>query len=545
MSGSEKHSETNFWSGVLTIFGSQLTVKLLGLIYRLVITNIDGFGDVGNGYYNAGFQIYTLLLALSSVGIPSAISRLVAQAEAAGTHRQSEEIFRTAMALFFGIGLLCAGILYLSADFLARFVIRMDGVQGTLQALSPAVLFVCLSSVLRGYYLGLGSAKTTGSSQVVEQLLKSVLTVVIVLALSGFSAQVMSAGANFATSIAAGGSFAYLAVCHIRTKRKARQSRLYRRQPHQTFTALSKTILRLSIPVSVASIIASVGRVIDTATISRGIAAAFAGGIPGQSGVPDAQALSQEAVRLMGMLSKGDSILNLPLALNTAFMTMLVPSAAGLLASGRKRVAIGRIEASMRMTVLFIFPCAVGLIVLAQPIYRLIYPNAPQGWELLQISAVGMIFIALNQTVTGGLQGFGLVSIPAKALFWGVIVKVTLNFLLIRIPAVNIHGAPIASTACYLTAFWLGYRQLRRITPLRHSFSKFVGRTALCAVIMGTVARLVYQALYSLLHSNALALLLTIFGSAAAYFTLLLAIDRKLKSKSGRRMSNRKGNRDS
>lgn len=128
MSISERRSDSNFWSGVLTIFGSQLAVKLLGLIYRLVITNIDGFGDVGNGYYSAGFQIYTLLLALSSVGIPSAVSKLVAQAEAAGDHRQSKDIFRTALALFFGIGLVCAAALYLGADWIARYVIRVDGV---------------------------------------------------------------------------------------------------------------------------------------------------------------------------------------------------------------------------------------------------------------------------------------------------------------------------------------------------------------------------------------------------------------------------------
>lgn len=523
MNTAGRQFESNFWSGVLTIFSSQLLVKLLGLAYRLVITNIDGFGDIGNGYYNAGFQIYTLLLSLSSVGIPSAISKLVAQAEAAENHRRSEEIFRTAMVLFFGIGLLCVGILYLSADFLARFVIRMEGVQGTLRALSPAVLFVCLSSVLRGYYLGLGSAKTAGSSQVVEQLLKSVLTVVIVLALTGCSAQMMSAGANFATSIAAGGSFVYLIVGHIRYQ--AGRPGLNRRRPRQSFFKLSKTILRLSVPVSAASIIISVGRVIDTATVSRGIAAAFAGGIPGRPGIPDAQALSQEVVRLMGMLSKGDSILNLPLALNTAFMTMLVPSAAGLLASGQKRAAIRRIEESMRMTVLFIFPCAVGLIVLARPIYQLIYPNAPQGWELLQISAVGMIFIALNQTATGGLQGMGKVSAPAKALFWGILVKITLNFLLVRIPVVNIYGAPAASAACYLTSFVLEYRWLKQIIPIRRSFSRFVRRVILCAGGMGLAARLGYSVLYFLLHSNALALLTAIAGSAILYFSLLLISD--------------------
>lgn len=270
MRSSGKRSESAFWVGVLTMFGSQLAVKLLGLIYRLVITNIDGFGDVGNGYYSAGFQIYTLLLALSSVGIPSAISKLVAQAEAAGNHRRSEDIFHTAMALFFGIGLVCAAALYLGADLIARSIIGMDGVQGTLQALSPAVLFVCLSSVLRGYYLGLGSAKAAGSSQVVEQLLKSVLTVAIVLALTGYSAQAMSAGANLATSIAAGGGAAYLALYHIRAKRKTGRPTVYRKLSKRSLFALSKTILRLSVPVSAASIIASVGSVIDTGTISRG-----------------------------------------------------------------------------------------------------------------------------------------------------------------------------------------------------------------------------------------------------------------------------------
>lgn len=526
MNIAERHPESGFWSGVLTIFGAQLVVKILGLVYRLVITNIDGFGDLGNGYYSAGFQIYTLLLALSSVGIPSAISRLVAQSEASGDHVRSEAVFHTAMTLFFGIGLLAAAALYLGADFIARTVIEMDGVQGTLRALSPAVLFVCLSSVVRGYYLGLGSAKATGGSQVVEQLLKSILTVGIVLALTGFSAQVMSAGANFATSIAAGGGFVYLMIYHKR--QNPGRTKPYRRQTRRAFLTLSKTILGLSIPVSVASIIASVGRVIDTATISRGIAAAFAGGIPGQSGVPDALALSQEAVRLMGMLSKGDSILNLPLALNTAFMTMLVPAAAGLLATGQKKEAIGRVESSMRMTILFIFPCAAGLIVLAQPIYHLIYPNAPQGWDLLQISAVGMVLIALNQTVTGGLQGFGQVSAPAKALFLGVLVKVALNLLLIPIPAINIYGAPLATAVCDLTTFGLGYHWLKRIAPPDRSFAKFVWKTALCTGIMAAAARFGYQALYALLRSNALALLAAIAGSALLYFALLLVFRVKL-----------------
>lgn len=236
----------------------------------------------------------------------------------------------------------------------------------------------------------------------------------------------------------------------------------------------------------------------------------------------------------MGVLSKGDSILNLPLALNTAFMTMLVPTVSGLLADRREKAAGAKIEESLRMTVLLILPCAVGLIVLAEPIYLLLYPNAPQGWELLQISAVGMIFIALNQTVTGSLQGMGEVGAPAKALLCGVAVKAALNFLLIPIPAVNIYGAPIASAACYLTAFLFGFHRLRSTVRLSRSCSSYVLRTALCAAAMGIGARLAYQVLDSLLRSNALALLAAIAGSVVLYFALLLTVHQRFEFRKAR-----------
>lgn len=132
-----KSSTSRFLTGVLTMAVSQLIIKLAGLVYRLVITNVPGFGDVGNGFYTAGFQIYTLLLSLSSVGIPNAISKLVSAQVALGHRAEAHRIFRTALVLFFGIGLVCSGALFFGADFIALYIIKMDGVQGTLQALSP------------------------------------------------------------------------------------------------------------------------------------------------------------------------------------------------------------------------------------------------------------------------------------------------------------------------------------------------------------------------------------------------------------------------
>ena len=501
-----KSSTSRFLTGVLTMAVSQLIIKLAGLVYRLVITNVPGFGDVGNGFYTAGFQIYTLLLSLSSVGIPNAISKLVSAQVALGHRAEAHRIFRTALVLFFGIGLVCSGALFFGADFIALYIIKMDGVQGTLQALSPSIMLVCVSSVIRGYFLGLGSVTATSRSQVLEQIVKSVLTIVFVLALTGTSAQVMSAGANFATTVATGASVAYLALYYIPSRR-----------------SLCRTILSVSIPISLGSIVIAIGRIIDTATITRGIAAAYANGIPGQPGLPTPEALNQEAVRLAGMLSKSDTILNLPLALNIALATVLVPTLSGALAAGRRREAESKAAFSLLLSVLLAFPCAAGLISLAGPIYHLLYPNAPQGASLLAIGAVAMIFMALEQTINGSLQGLGLVFVPAQALLCGIGVKLALNLTLIRLPQVNIYGASFGSLGCYATACTICLVRLLKALPMDLAPKRYFWKPLACAVLMGIAAHWGHAALTHLIGSSRWALLITIPLAAVLYVLFVLA----------------------
>ena len=490
-----KSSTSRFLTGVLTMAVSQLIIKLAGLVYRLVITNVPGFGDVGNGFYTAGFQIYTLLLSLSSVGIPNAISKLVSAQVALGHRAEAHRIFRTALILFFGIGLVCSGALFFGADFIALYIIKMDGVQGTLQALSPSIMLVCVSSVIRGYFLGLGSVTATSRSQVLEQIVKSVLTIVFVLALTGTSAQVMSAGANFATTVATGASVAYLALYYTRHRPTGVGKPM---EPIPSRRSLCRTILSVSIPISLGSIVIAIGRIIDTATITRGIAAAYANGIPGQPGLPTPEALNQEAVRLAGMLSKSDTILNLPLALNIALATVL-------------------------LSVLLAFPCAAGLISLAGPIYHLLYPNAPQGASLLAIGAVAMIFMALEQTINGSLQGLGLVFVPAQALLCGIGVKLALNLTLIRLPQVNIYGASFGSLGCYATACTICLVRLLKALPMDLAPKRYFWKPLACAVLMGIAAHWGHAALTHLIGSSRWALLITIPLAAVLYVLFVLA----------------------
>ncbi|MCQ4635226.1 polysaccharide biosynthesis protein [Anaerovorax odorimutans] len=512
-------------SSVMSILIAQIVVKLLGFLYRIVITNIDGFGDAGNGYYNAGFQFYTLLLAISSVGIPNAISKLTAGAAARGDRARAHMIFRTALWLFLGIGLVCSCLLYMGADFIALTVIKMDGVQYTLKALAPSILFVCLSSVIRGYFMGLGNASPTGRSQMLEQALKSSMTIIFVMVLSAYSAKVMSAGANLATSVATLFSFGYLLCYYLRRRSGILEGMetdmsLGKRE----FLHYAKAILFMSIPISFSSIIMSAGRVVDTATITRGIAKAFAFGIPGEVGIPTAAELNSKAVELAGMLAKSDPLTNLPLALNVAFASVLVPTISAAIAKGDRQEANSKISFSMLISILIILPCMTGLILFAKPIFLMIYPGAPDGWQLLQISAAGMAFAAMDQTLCGSLQGLGKVLVPAKALMIGVLVKIALNLTLIPITGINIYGAAISSVVCHGLACTICYRSLKKELSLPLELKKYFLKPAAACLIMAAVSAACYLLVFQLTQSNRIALLAAILFAVVIYAIAVLSM---------------------
>lgn len=537
-----KGKKNSFMTNVSIILFSQIAVKVLGLVYRMVITNINGFGDAGNGYYNTGFQVYTLLLAISSVGIPNAISKMTSERAAVGDYRGAYKIFRTALALFFFVGLFCAALMFFGADFIVDVILGQadaDGAKYVLMALSPSVIFVCLSAVIRGFFTGLENMKATSMSQVLEQVFKCTLTVLIVWVMAGLSiyanedvkAYSMAAGANFASTIATVLSFIYLLFFYYK-----RKSGIMEKVSLSTgatidfpFLKMCKAILVISIPISLGGIISAINRLVDTATITRGIEIAFRDMIPAHGSVaaivnPTAQQLNKEAIRLSGILSKSDTLLNLPIAMNIAFATVLVPSIAGALAVGNKKEASAKISYSFLLSILIIFPCAVGYITMAQPIYKLLYPNAQLGAQLLQISSIALIFIALNQTISGSLQGIGKIFVPATGLLMGCIAKFILNVVLIRQTAINIYGAPISSIVCQVISFSYGFTVLCRQTSVKLELKKYIIKPLAASAVMGAVALAVYNLLMMICKINIISLFAAILAAGCVYFAAVLKL---------------------
>ena len=357
-----KEKKSSFMQGVLSLMVAQVLIKFLGLIYKWYLTNREGFGDKGNAIYGAGFGIYALLLTLSSTGVPNAVAKLVSEHNAKGDYRGAHRIFKISLATFAIIGLIGTLILFFGANYISNVWLAIPEAELTLVALSPAIFFVAIISVFRGYFNGRENMKATANSQTLEQLCKTIITVVVVEIVaisSGANTNLMAAGANLATTLATIGSFLYLFLYYkVRRNDLGKEIISSRNFPTKSVLRTVKNILWVSIPLSLSSILTSVNRNIDSMTVKREL----------QSFLTESEALKQ-----FGILSgKVDTLVSLPLSFNIAFATALVPAVAGAKTRGDMATVNKRVSFSLLVSMLIGLPCMVGMIIFARTNSRFI-----------------------------------------------------------------------------------------------------------------------------------------------------------------------------
>jgi len=515
----KKKKQTSFMKNVLMLMVAQVAIKILGFLYRLVIINIEGFGDTGNGYYSTGYQIYSLLLTLSSVGIPTVISKLVSERVAIGDHKGAHKIFKTALKTFTTIGIVMSLGLFFGADFIAKNVINVEGVKYTLMVLAPAIMFVAAGAVLRGYFAGLGTMKPTSVTQTLEQFLNCVLTILFVYSTIGKDTAIMAAAGNLSSTIAIIIAFIYIIIFYKKQRPEILED--CKNQTVQMETKTTKQILKIifavSIPMTIGSLVAELNGTIDTLTVSNCIQKAFQGALEGGK-----EALEAKAMQLSGMVSKIETIIRLPLAINAAFCTALVPAIAASLAKKDKETAVKRLSFSFFLSIIIIAPCAVGLITLAEPILKTIYPNSYEGATILQITSISMTFVALSYVINGGLYGLGKTHIPAIALAIGAGVKTILNIILVSNPKINILGSPISSTVCQGINFIICSWYLSKYIKLDIKFSKHIFKPLFSAGTMGIAQYLIHKTLINVI-GNSKATIIAIFVGIITYAIMIIA----------------------
>ncbi len=395
-----------FMQGVITLIFSQVLIKLLGLVYTLYLTNRQGFGDKGNGIVAAGYQIYAMLLTISSIGVPNAISKLVSERVAIGDHKGAHRIFKIAFATFSVIGLVGSLLLFLGARIISVYWLQIPDAEMTLVALSPAIFFVAIASVMRGYFNGRQNIKATARSQTIEQIFKTALTIIlveVVAIISNTSTQWMAGGATLATTLATMAGFGYLYLYYeTRKKEIAVEIKSTVNYKYERVRTIVKKILLVSIPIALTAIMSSLNKNIDSFTVVRSL----------KNFMPEDMAVSQYGI----LGGKVDTLTSLPLSINVAFSTALVPAISAAKAKKDKETITKKTSFSLLISMLIGLPCTVGMCIFAGPILNLLFPNASDGTVILQISALTILFTILDQTINGALQGYGKLKIPAISL---------------------------------------------------------------------------------------------------------------------------------
>lgn len=509
-----KYQKKTFMQSVIILMFSQLIIKIVGLIYKLYLTNKYGFGDEGNAIYSSGYQIYALLLTLSSIGVPNAISKLVSAKIAIGDNKGAYRIFKIAIAIFGFIGFSGSLLLFLGAHKIANYYLQIPEAELSIMAIAPSVFLVSITSILRGYFNGKENISATANSQSLEQILKTILTIIIVELIGVISknnTMFMAAGATIATTLATFFSLFYLFMYYKFGKKYIWQeinlSKIYKKE---RIKKIIKNILIVSIPISLSALLSTMNKTVDALTIVRQLKDLIG---------------EKEATIQYGILSgKIDTLITLPFSFNIAFATTLVPAISSAIAKKEFLMVNKRIEFSILITILIGLPCAICMCIFAKPILGILFPKASSGSSMLQLSSFTILFIVLIQTINGSLQGLGNTKIPVIALGIGTIIKLILNIILIPIKCIGINGAIISSIICDMISFIIVFSSLKRETNIKFKLLKFLIKPIIATIFMSICSLWIYNKLFILLNIKALILSLLFGGIIYILVILLLKI---------------------
>ncbi len=485
-----------FMKGVFVIMGSQILIKVLGFIYRIIQTNFPQFADVGNSYYGSGYQVYTFILAIATMGIPNTISKLVSEKRTIGDKRGAHKIFKTAFLVFVSIATAFSLMLFFGAGFISNNILNNPGVKYTLMSLSPAIIFVSMSAVLRGYFIGMENVSEYSKAQIIEQIVNCVFSIIFVVMLLGTTPEIMAAGSTLATTVATSTAFFYLVRYYRKNRddiwKEIKSSEIFASEPRGK---IAKKLISYAVPISFGSVVSALAGLIDVVTVVNGL----------QKYGYDLITANEKYGILSG---KVDILLAVPLSINVAFAVALVPFISSAIARHRKDEAIGKIKYSLKISSLIALPCTIGMFVLATPIFNMLFPNAPEGAYLLKIECWLLFFSVVSQTITGALQGVGKLAVPGIALLVGAVIKYILNVIFIPmygevVPAFT--SIIYSSTACIISAIVL-YRTLKVKMPLREVIIK----PFIASAIMGVFVFLTYKLLIIMNVGNTIGTILSI-----------------------------------
>ena len=436
----------NYMHGAAILTVGVVIMKILGFIYKIPLGNI--LGDEGFSMFTSAYNIYYVFFTLATAGLPVALSRLVAEADANGRAKQEEKTFRVALVTFFVIGTVFALILWCFPNWLGDNYLGNPDAAPSIRAMAPSILLMCLVSAYRGYCQGNGNMLPTTVDEVLEVLFKVISGLILasVIMHMGLGKPAASAGAIFGVSIGSVVSLLYMVVY----KRKNYSilaapytgGRAYNDIPEdddEVDPALTivRRIMTIGIPIALGACIMSLLNSMDSKLCMNRLqsAAGFS---------------YYEAKVLYGVYGKAMTLFNLPAAFITPLTISIVPAISGAFARGHRAEAMKTAEDSMRISAAIALPMGVGLAVMSKPIMDLLYPNSnAAGPGLLSIMGIASFFVCLVLMENAVLQASGKERLTMLTLISGGVIKIGVNWFLVAHPGINIYGAPVGTLVSY------------------------------------------------------------------------------------------------
>ena len=515
-----KSRKQNYMHGAAILTVGVIIMKVLGFFYKVPLGNI--LGDEGYSMFLGAYSIYNIFFTLATAGLPVALSRLVAEADAHGRVRQEEKTFRVALATFAVLGVIFSLVLYFFPEWLAANYLENPDAAMSIRAMAPAILLVCLVSAYRGYCQGNGNMIPTTVDEVLEVLFKVIFGLILAAAFlrAGKGLPVGSAGAILGVSIGSVVSLGYMIWYRHRHYRDLAApytaGDVELDEPggeERTDSALKivRDLLTIGVPIALGACIMAILNSVDSKLCMNRLQTA-------------AHFSYFEAKVLYGVYGKAQTFFNLPAAFITPLTISIVPAISAAFAKGDRESAAVISEDSMRISALIAMPMGVGLSVMSEPIMRGFYPGSHlAGPGLLAIMGAAAFFVCMLLMENAVLQASGKEKYTMITMIVGGLVKIAVNWVLVARRPINIYGAPIGTLTSYIAMCAMNLLFMRFSLERTPRLGRILPKSVFCCTVMGFAAWGIYALAPRLIHvPGQLGMLLRMFLAMAAAVVVYL-----------------------
>ena len=524
---SKKKNDTSFLVQGSILAIASLVSRVIGLVYRIPLTAI--IGDHGNDYYSCAYEIYSLLLLISSYSLPMAVSKMVSARISNGEKQNAYRVFKGAMIFALFTGTVACMIVFFGAEELTRLFKTPLGVYA-LQVLAPTLIIVAVLGVFRGFFQGMGTMIPSAVSQIIEQIVNAVVSVGAAYVLFAYGRRIATvlgskehydaaygaAGGTLGTSAGAlcGLAFIIFVFSMFLPKfRKAmrRENKIGKKQP-ESYRVIFGILIGTIVPVLMSTTIYNMVSIVDQ-WLFKNIAT-----IQGYS--------ATDVSEWWGIFSGKYRVLtNVPISISTALAASCVPALAAAFAQKDEEQVRSKISMSMRFIMVVAMPCTAGIMVLADPIIQLLFPgSSPLAGHLLQAGGISVIFYSISTLSNAVLQGIDRMRIPVRnasvalVLHAGVIAAGMFGLKL------NIYGICVGTIAFSLIMCILNGMSVRKYSGFKPDVTKTFIKPAIASVIMGVVVYAAYFVCHKVSHSNAVSTVMAVLVGMIVYAAALLLI---------------------